>query len=81
MFMASVKTDGEGKYCMGSSPFVEQNVGKVVSTPSVIAKDGGSAIVEFYDPEDAHHYKLELNATTSKETIEAAKTAATAGRH
>jgi len=57
------------------------NDGKVVSTPSVIAKDGGSAIVEFNDSEGGHHYRLEINATTSKETIEAAKIAATAARH
>jgi bla regulator protein blaR1 len=47
------------------------NGGKVVATPSVIAKDGGSAVIEFYGAEDAHHYRLDLDATTSKEKIAA----------
>jgi beta-lactamase regulating signal transducer with metallopeptidase domain len=52
------------------------NAGKAVASPSVMAKDGGSAVIEFYDPEDAHHYRLDLDATTSTETIAAEKIAA-----
>jgi hypothetical protein len=52
------------------------NAGKVVATPSVIAKDGGSAVIEFNGPEDAHHYRLDLDATTSKEKIAAERIAA-----
>jgi hypothetical protein len=52
------------------------NAGKVVATPSVIAKDGGSAVVEFDDRENAHHYRLDLDATTSKEKIAAERLAA-----
>ena len=52
------------------------NAGKAVATPSVIAKDGGSAVIEFYDPEDAHHYRLDLDATTSQEKMAAESIAA-----
>jgi len=52
------------------------NAGKAVATPSVIAKDGGSAVIEFYDPEDANHYRLDLDATTSKEKMAAESIAA-----
>jgi bla regulator protein BlaR1 len=52
------------------------NAGKVVATPSVIAKDGGSAVIEFDDREDAHRYRLDLDATTSKEKIAAESIAA-----
>lgn len=52
------------------------NAGKVVATPSVIAKDGGSAVIQFDDPEDAHRYRLDLDATTSKERIAAETIAA-----
>jgi bla regulator protein BlaR1 len=52
------------------------NAGKVVATPSVIAKDGGSAVIQFDDPEDAHRYRLDLDATTSKERIAAESIAA-----
>jgi bla regulator protein blaR1 len=52
------------------------NAGKVVATPSVIAKDGGSAVIQFDDPEDAHRYRVDLDATTSKETIAAESLAA-----
>jgi bla regulator protein BlaR1 len=52
------------------------NAGKVVATPSVIARDGGSAVIEFYGAEDAHHYRLDLDATTSKEKIAAESIAA-----
>ena len=61
------------------------NAGKVVATPSVIAKDGGSVVIQFDDPQDAHRYRLALDATTSKEriaaeTIAAQKVRKTAGR-
>jgi beta-lactamase regulating signal transducer with metallopeptidase domain len=47
--------------------------GKVVSTPSVITKDDKPASIEVDDVNGAHHFKLELNASTSKERIAAAQ--------
>jgi len=54
--------------------------GELVSNPSLITSDGAPAIVEVDDSQHEHHYKLELNASTSKEKIEAEKMAA-AARH
>jgi bla regulator protein blaR1 len=45
----------------------------VISSPSVITLDGKRASVEVDDVNGAHHFSLELNATTSKEKIAAAR--------
>ena len=50
--------------------------GKLAATPAAITQDGESATIEMDNPGDAHHYKLEINASTSTEKIEAAKLAA-----
>jgi bla regulator protein blaR1 len=47
--------------------------GKVVSTPSVITRDGLPASIEVDDVDSAHHFKLELDASTSREKIAAAR--------
>jgi bla regulator protein BlaR1 len=54
--------------------------GEVVSNPSLITSDGDSATVEIDDFQHESHYKLELNASTSKDKIEAERRAA-AARH
>ena len=48
----------------------------VISSPSVITLDGKPASVEIDDANGTHHFSLELNATTSKERIAAARAAA-----
>jgi bla regulator protein blaR1 len=45
----------------------------VISSPSVITLDGKPASIELDDLKGAHHFSLELNATTSKEKIAAAR--------
>jgi len=45
----------------------------VISSPSVITLDGKPASVEIDDANGAHHFRLELNATTSKDKIAAAR--------
>ena len=57
-----------------------RNNQELVSSPSVIVADGKPAMIEVDDVNRAHHYKLELNATASKEKIVAARAAA-AARH
>jgi bla regulator protein BlaR1 len=47
--------------------------GTLVATPALITKDGESATVVFENPGDPHRYRLEINASTSMEKIEAAK--------
>jgi malate/lactate dehydrogenase len=54
--------------------------GKLAATPAAITQDGESAIIEMDNPGDAHHYKLEISASTSTEKIDAAKLAAASHR-
>jgi bla regulator protein blaR1 len=54
--------------------------GRLVATPAAITQDGESATIETDNPGDVHHYKLEINASTSTEKIEAAKLAAASRR-
>jgi bla regulator protein BlaR1 len=53
---------------------------ELVSSPSVIVADGKPAMIEVDDINRTHRYKLELNASTSKENIAAARAAAAARR-
>jgi beta-lactamase regulating signal transducer with metallopeptidase domain len=49
------------------------NDSKIVSSPAVIVADGKPAMIEVDDVNGNHHYKLELNASVSKEKIAAAR--------
>jgi beta-lactamase regulating signal transducer with metallopeptidase domain len=53
---------------------IRQN-GEVVATPAVMALDGKPATIEFADREKTRVYKIELNASTSKERIATATNA------
>ena len=61
----------DSRYGTNSAGMQDQQCRKAVATPSVIAKDGESAVIEFYHPEDAHRYKRDLDATSSKEKMTA----------